>query len=166
MKYTPLSYEVNLREGVVIDLSSLFAALCALGDKRDARGLRYALVTVLVFILLAKLGAQDHLRGIAQWVSLRKERLAEALGLVKVQAPHATTYSRVLRYAVDIEELERVVREFSASQPQAGKSVVVNLDGKTLRGTIPAGKTKGVHLLAAYLPEEGWVLFQVEVSSW
>jgi NAD(P)H-dependent FMN reductase len=102
MKYTPLSYEVNLREGVIIDLDSLFSALCELHDKRDARGLRYALVTVLIFILLAKLGGQDHLRGIAQWVSLRKERLAKALGLVKVQAPHATTYSRVLRKAIDV----------------------------------------------------------------
>jgi predicted transposase YbfD/YdcC len=165
MKYTPLSYEVNLREGVVIDLGSLFAALCELHDKRDARGLRYALVTVLVFILLAKLGGQDHLRGIAQWVSLRKERLAEALGLVKVQAPHATTYSRVMRKAIDVEEYERVAQGFFSRQPGAGQSVAVCIDGKTLRGTIPAGQSQGVHLLAAYLPEEGWVMMQVEVQG-
>lgn len=165
MKYTPLPYEVNLEEGVVIELGSLFAALCALHDKRDARGLRYALVTVLVFILLAKLGGQDHLRGIAQWVRLRKERLAEALGLVKVQAPHATTYSRVLRHAVDVEEYERVAQAFFSRQPEAGQSVLVCIDGKTLRGTIPAGQCQGVHLLAAYLPEEGWVMMQLEVQG-
>ena len=107
MKCTPLSFEVNLRpEGFVVDLDSLFAALCNLHDSRDARGLRYALVTVLVFILLAKVAGEDHLRGIAQWVKLRKEQLAEALGLAKPQGPHATTYSRVLRHAVDVEELE------------------------------------------------------------
>jgi len=167
MKYTPLSFDVNLRrEGLVIDLDSLFAALTKLTDRRDARGLRYALVTVLVYLILAKLAGEDHLRGIAQWVALRKKALAGVLGLAKVQAPHATTYSRILRYAVDVEELERVTRDFFASQPQAGKGVVLNLDGKTLRGTIPAGETKGIHLLAAYLPEEGWVLFQVEVGSW
>jgi hypothetical protein len=120
MKYTPLSYDVNLEEGIVIELGSLYAALCALQDKRDARGLRYALVTVLVFILLAKLGGQDHLRGIAQWVRLRKERLAQALGLVKVQAPHATTYSRVLRKAMEVEEYERVVQAYLRSRPGAG----------------------------------------------
>jgi predicted transposase YbfD/YdcC len=167
MKYTPLSFDVNLRgEGLVVDLDSLFAALTTLTDRRDARGLRYALVTVLVYLILAKLAGEDHLRGIAQWVALRKEVLAGVLGLAKVQAPHATTYSRILRYAVDVEELERVTRGFFASQAKAGKSMVLNLDGKTLRGTIPAGETKGVHLLAAYLPEEGWVLFQVEVGSW
>jgi predicted transposase YbfD/YdcC len=166
MKCTPLSFDVNLRpEGFVLDLDSVFAALCGLRDGRDARGLRYALVTVLVFMLLAKLAGEDYLRGISQWVKLRREQLAEALGLAKPQAPHATTYSRVLRQAIDIAAFERVVREFFAGQPGAGESVVVALDGKTLRGTIPAGGSRGKHLLAAYLPEEGWVLMQVEVGG-
>jgi predicted transposase YbfD/YdcC len=116
-------------------------------------------------ILLAKLAGEDHLRGIAQWVRLRKERLAEALGLVKVQAPHATTYSRVLRNAVDVEEYEQVQRAFFSSLPQAGQRVLVCIDGKTLRGTIPAGQSRGVHLLAAFVPEEGWVLMQMEVQG-
>jgi predicted transposase YbfD/YdcC len=68
-------------------------------------------------------------------------------------------------WAVEIEELERVARQFFEEQPQTGQSVLINLDGKTMRATIPAGKTKGTHLLAAYLPQEGWVLFQVEVNS-
>jgi predicted transposase YbfD/YdcC len=166
MKYIPLSFDVNLRlTGFVVDLDSLFAALTELQDRRDARGLRYALVTVLVFLLLAKLCGEDHLRGIAQWVALRKEALAEVLGLAKPQAPHATTYSRVLNKALDIEAFERVASQFFQEQPQTGQSVLMNLDGKTMRATIPAGKTKGVHLLAAYLPQEGWVLLQVAVGS-
>ena len=166
MKYSPLSFDVNLRpEGFLLDLDSLFAVLAQLVDRRDARGLRYALVTALVFLLLAKLCGEDHLRGIAQWVALRKEVLAEALGLAKPQAPHATTYSRILNKAVDIEAFERVVSQFFQDQPQTGQSVLINFDGKTMRATIPAGKTKGVHLLAAYLPQEGWVLLQVEVGS-
>ena len=70
MKYTPLSYEINLREGVVIDVGSLCLALCGLQDKRDARGLRYALVTVLLLILLAKMAcevkSQDKIRNLAK----------------------------------------------------------------------------------------------------
>ena len=54
--------------------------------------------------------------------------------------------------------------DYFANQDKAGESVLLNLDGKTLRGTIPAGQTRGVHLLAAYLPAEGWVLAQVEVD--
>jgi predicted transposase YbfD/YdcC len=166
MKYIPLSFDVNLRPGgFLVDLDSLFAALTKLQDQRDARGLRYALVTVLVFIVLAKLCGEDHLRGIAQWVTLRKDVLAEALGLAKPQALHATTYSRVLNKAIDIDAFEQVIRDFFQDQPEAGHGTLINLDGKTMRATIPEGKSKGVHLLAAYLPEEGWVAFQVEVSS-
>ena len=164
MKYTPLSFDVNLREGFACDLGSLYAALTKLQDRRDARGLRYRLVTVLVFIVFAKLSGEDHLRGIAQWVSLRQEALAEALKLKKLQAPHATTYSRVLNEAVEIEQFEQVVAQFFKGQPRAGRSVQIAIDGKTLRATIPAGRTHGLHLLAAYLPEEGWVLLQVDAS--
>jgi len=51
------------------------------------------------------------------------------------------------------------------SQPQAGQSILIALDGKTLRGTMPAGQTRGLHLLAAFLPGAGWVLMQVEVDG-
>ena len=168
-KYTPLAFEINLcsegSEGFVFEVGSLFEALCTLHDQRDARGLRYGLVTVLVFTVLAKLAGENHLRGIAQWVRRRAVLLATFLMLAKVQAPHATTYSRILGQAIRIEEFEQVSRDVFARQPKAGTSVQITLDGKTMRGTIPAGHTRGIHLLAAFLPDEGWVMFQVEVGS-
>ena len=92
MKYTPLSFEVNLRpEGFVVDIGSLYSSLMQLHDKRDARGLRCTLVTVLVYIILAKLSGENFVRGMADWVNLRKEQRAEGLGLAKAQSPHATT---------------------------------------------------------------------------
>ncbi|CAG0981372.1 hypothetical protein ANRL3_02152 [Anaerolineae bacterium] len=39
---------------------------------------------------------------------------------------------------IDIDEFEQVVREFFASHPNAGQSLVIALDGKTLRGVIDA----------------------------
>ena len=146
-------------------MGSLFESLGTLHDQRDARGLRYYLVTLLVFIILAKLAGENHLRGIAQWVRIRAPLLASFLALAKVQAPHATTFSRVLAHAVKIEEFEQVSHDFFAQQPKAGTSVHITLDGKTMRGTIPAGLSHGVHLLAAYLPDEHWVLLQVEVGG-
>jgi predicted transposase YbfD/YdcC len=168
-QYTPLAFEINLQsedtDGFVFEVGSLFEAFCGLHDQRDARGLRYSLVTVLVFTVLAKLAGQDHLRGIAQWVQRRALGLASFLMLASVQAPHATTYSRVLGKAIAIEEFERACRDFFVQQPKAGTSVHITLDGKTMRGTISAGQTRGIHLLAAFLPEEGWVMMQVEVGS-
>ena len=43
--------------------------------------------------------------------------------------------------------------------------MLITIDGKTLRGTIPKGKTRGVRLLAAYLPEEDVVLLQIGVGQ-
>jgi predicted transposase YbfD/YdcC len=165
-KYTPVSFEINLRsEGLVFDVGSLFEALLALHDQRDARGIRYALVTVWVLARLAKLAGEDYLRGIAQWVAERKAGLAEVHSLAKPQAPCYTTYGRILGHAVVLDEFTCVVHDFFVHLPGAGHTVELALDGKTLRGTIPTGQTRGVHLLAAYLPGEGLALMQVEVDS-
>ncbi len=165
-KYTPAPFEIKLRpEGFVCAVGSLFEALLALHDQRDARGLRYALVTILALVVLAKLAGEDSLRGIAQWVAERREVLAEILALAKPQAPCYTTYGRILGQAVAVEEFERVVDTWVAGLPGAGHTVEIALDGKTLRGTIPFGQTRGVHLLAAYFPEEGLVFAQVAVES-
>lgn len=165
MECTTPTFDVNLDpNGFVIDLDCLYAWLARLHDKRHARGVRYALVTVLLFLVLAKLAGQDRLYGIAQWVRYRKDLLAQVFRLKKPRAPCANTYRNILGHMIDIEEFEQVVRDFFASQPHAGQSLVIALDGKTLRGTIVAGQTRGQHLLAAYLPAEGWVLCQVEVE--
>lgn len=165
MEYTTPTVDVNVDpEGFVIDLDSLYAHLARLHDSRHARGVRYALVTILIYIILAKLAGQDRVYGISQWVYYRRVALAEALHLVKPRAPCVNTYRAILGQGLDIEEFEQVVRDFFASRPNAGQSLVIALDGKTLRGTIPAGQQQGRHLLAAYLPAEGWVLFQVEVG--
>jgi len=163
MKYSAEPYEFNLVEGgFLFEIGSLVDALGGLQDGRDARGLRYALVTVLVYVVLAKLSGEHSLRGIAQWVAHRAQELTDMLGLAKVQVPHATTYSRILGQAIRVEELERVSREFFAT-PRPGKQVLMAIDGKVIRGTIPAGRSRGVHLLAAYLPNEGVVLAQVQL---
>ena len=97
MKYHPLAFEVDLSPAEsVVDVDSLYASLTTLDDQRDARGARYAVVPVLVFVIVAKLAGHDQLRAIGEWVAKRKDRLAEALGLTRVQAPHASTYSRIL----------------------------------------------------------------------
>src|SRR6266498_5397279 len=155
MQCTAPTFDVNVDpNGLVIDLDSLYVWLARLRDKRHARGVRYALVTVLVYLVLAKLAGQDRLYGISQWVRYRKEPLAEVFHLKKPRAPCANTYRNIPGQVIEIEEFEQVVCEFFAAQPNAGQSVVITLDGKTLRGTISAGQTRGQHLLAAHLPAE------------
>jgi predicted transposase YbfD/YdcC len=147
---------------LVFDMGKLRTALHQLTDPRDPRGVRYALVDLLTLLILAKLGGEDTLRGMADWVRLRGSELVRLLHLPRPSLPHQTTYERVLD-GLDVEAFERLVGQFFAQQVSAPQTVT--LDGKTLRGTIPPGKTQGVHLLAAYRPHQGVVLLQVAVAD-
>lgn len=165
MHYSTSAQPSGPEDGYCFDFGSLYAEFEKLTDKRDARGLRYSLATVLTLIVLAKLAGEDRPCGIADWVDLRARMLAQALGLTRQRMPHHMTYRRVLQHAITVVEIEQRLAAFLTRTPEGGRSVVLNLDGKTLRGTIPAGQTQGVHLLAAYLPAEGIVLLEVEVGS-
>lgn len=152
--------------GTFFEVGSLLAALAHLTDQRSARGVRYDLAPVLVLMVLAKLSGEDRPSGIAHWVSLRAAWLMNALGLSWTRTPHDATYRRVMAAAIDVGELEAVVREFlQLAVDSAAQQVIINMDGKSLRGTIPSGQTQGEHLLAAYHPEAGVVLLQIAVGS-
>ncbi len=151
-------------DGFILDLGSLYARFEALEDQRHDRGKRYPLALVLALVVLAKLAGEDHPDGIAQWARARAGSLREVLSFRRQSMPCANTYRRVLS-ALDCGEFEEMVRQFLQAQPGAGQSVLISLDGKTLRGTIPTGSSQGVHLLSAYMPAEGLVLLQVAVES-
>ena len=153
---------------------SLYARLLTLTDQRDPRGVRYPLAVLLTIAILAKLAEQDSLRAIADWAQLRAPALTDLFALDRPTMPHPTTWNRVLGGAINPQQFGRLVANFLAASasPTRGKrkrrqrgQIALSLDGKTLRGTIPAGMTHGVHLLAAYLPAQGIVLVEVVVNG-
>jgi predicted transposase YbfD/YdcC len=158
---TEQSIEQNASDGIVFSVDSLLAHLEQVTDPRRARGIRYPIVTLLALLILAKLGGEDSMKGMADWVRLREHALLRLLQVNRDRLPHQTTYERVLA-AIDEDELEQVIGRFFARQLTG--NVTITLDGKVLRGTIPPGERQGVHLLAAYVPEQGVVLMQVEVA--
>jgi predicted transposase YbfD/YdcC len=137
-------------------------------DRRNRRGVRYPLAELLMIGLLAKLAGQTSSRAIAEWAQLRHRELSHLFGLRHQSMPHYSTWSRIEAPAADPDEVEQDIGRFFAQEVarrlRPGERQLC-LDGKTLRGTIPLGSTQGVHLLAAYLPKEGVVLAQVQVST-
>lgn len=150
---------------VVFDLRSLWRHLSALKDRRRRRGKRYPLPLVLVLIVLAKLSGEDRPSGIADWVRHRREQLVRVLGIGLARAPHHNTYRRVLAGAVEPTELDRAVGSFFRELPKVGESVLISIDGKTVKGTMDAEEPRGEHLLVAYLPKEGIVLLQLSAGN-
>jgi len=149
----------------VFSLGSLYDYLAKLTDRRKRRGVRYSLATILVLVVLAKLCGQDKPSGIADWAQQRQNFLIDALRLKRSRLPHHSTYRRIFERVLSGEELERILSEFVSQLPQVGQSVVIAIDGKTLRGTITREDPFGLHLLAAYLPGTGLVLMQLVVEK-
>ena len=130
-----------------------------------AQGKRYALALRLRLLILAKLSGEDRPNGIAEWARWRPSALSELLPLERETLPCANTYREAAGRAVGPAALQQLVSDFLGAQPQAGLSVLLCIDGKTLRGTLNAANPSGVHLLAAYLPHEGLVLMQLAIDA-
>lgn len=174
MKCTMLPLDVQLPdEPFAFSLQALVERLHTIPDLRDPRGVRYPLPVVLTVAVLAKLAGHGKLRAVAEWAGLRAKQLCPLLGLERTTLPHPTTWSRILGMALGPVVLDEVVGEFfselcsySIGKRRKRKAgLTITIDGKTLKGTIPLGDTRGMHLVAAYLPDEGVVLAQLQVQE-
>lgn len=152
-------------KGKVFVVNNLVEEFDQITDTRKAKGKIYPLSFILVIIMLAKMSGEDKPSAIAEWIRLRKTQLVTAFGRQKERVPCLNTIRTVLSEVVSIEELQKITNQFLHKSFGGQQSQLVSIDGKTMRGTIPKGGHQGVHLLAAYLPEEGIVLAQIAVDS-
>lgn len=152
-------------EEIMVHLGDLRQRFSKLTDRRGRRGRIYPLWYLLTVIFLAKLSGEHTPEGIAEWIRLRYRVLMGALGAHWRLAPSVETIRRTLAKSVFADELEETCRQFLHEQYGGGQAELVAIDGKTMRGTIPSGSTQGVHLLSAYLPEEGITLAQEVVAN-
>lgn len=152
-------------DGLVFDLADLEVRLNTLKDPRDKRGRVYTLGSLLSMIVLAKLSGQDKPKAIFEWIRLRKQEFVTIFKMKRDQTPCLNTIRTVLGSQIVLSELEQTLQRYLYEQYGGQNSVLIGIDGKTMRGTIPKGYTQGLHLLSAYLVEEGIVLKQIEVAS-
>jgi len=152
-------------EGIVFDLADLAGHLGQLNDPRDNRGKVYPLGIVLSMIVLARLSGQDKPKGIFEWLRYRREAFGQVYGLKVARTPCLNTLRTILSEVVILDELEKRLKSYLHERYGGQESVLIAIDGKTMRGTIPKGFTRGVHLLSAFLVAEGVVLKQVAVQE-
>jgi predicted transposase YbfD/YdcC len=165
MDYTELEPQQEVSPtGIIYDLKSLFAYILRVTDPRHARGKQYPLELLLVLIILAKLCGENTPTGIAEWATYRIDTLVGMKILPKPRAPCHMTYRRVLQRIVSPDELERLLSEYHQACLKKGTELVFSLDGKTVRGTIPCGESRGTHLLSLYVPGQGLVLMEAKVD--
>ena len=166
MDYINIGKDQEINEnGIVFDVGSLYEHLERLSDKRNRRGKRYRLADMVLLVILAKLGGEDNPSGIADWIEYRKEELSELIGLRREETPCHMTIRRMLQEGIEPDELEGVMEEYHQSRLDEGTELVLSMDGKTVRGTIPTRANRGTHLLAVYVPEQGLVLVEAMAAG-
>jgi predicted transposase YbfD/YdcC len=164
MEYsTDKANEKENENGLRYDIESLYAFFQRVFDARRRRGVRYSLATLLVIIFLAKMSGEDRPEGIADWAKARSVQIVEGLHLSYPRMPHANTIRWVLREVIDALQFQQLSDEYLQLHSQA-ETEQIALDGKTMRGTIPYGETRGEHLISGYSVEKGTVLTQKEVD--
>lgn len=165
MDYTCLKANQKVTETELIyDLNSLYDYFSRIPDTRSKLGKQYPLTLLLIWILLAKLAGQDRPSAIAEWVAHRQSLWVEYRLTPKAKTASHMTYRRVLADIVSCEALEDLLTRYHRQQLREGEGIVLSLDGKTVRGTIPTGECQGTHLLAVYVPEQGLVLAEAAVD--
>jgi predicted transposase YbfD/YdcC len=166
MDYTNLAPDQDVNEnGLIYEIGSLYTYFERVSDGRKPKGKLYSLSLLLVLMMLAKLSGEDKPSGIADWVAHRIDQLYEIKILPKKRAPSHMTYRRVLQNTISAEEFEQLMCEYHQACLASQKELVLSMDGKTLRGTIPAGELRGTHLLSVYVPEQGLVLSEAKVDQ-
>jgi len=144
--------------GLVFDIGSLYEYLERIEDKRQAKGKRYKLIELLVVMLLAKLGGEDKPSGIAEWISHRREIWVACQIMDEPRTASHMTYRRILQDTLSAEAFDEILQAYHRERLETEGEIIITVDGKTVRGTIPYGSCRGVHLLAVYVPGQGLVL--------
>jgi predicted transposase YbfD/YdcC len=147
-----------------LPLQSLEKMLAPLTDQRAPRGVRYGLLPLLCIVLLAKLTGADTPVAIADWAAERAAWLRAQLHLNWRRMPHHSTYRRLFQQALPRAAFEQQASLFLSAR-QTADEPLCNLDGKTMRGTIPSGATQGLHLLALQQAGTNLVLAQQPVAT-
>jgi hypothetical protein len=143
--------------------ASLMELLEGLHDPRRAQGKRHPLPALLGLAVVAMLAGMTSYEAIVQYGKERGWEFLKLLGFTTRKGLCKATYSRVLR-RIDVADFEDRVGRWIAARLGPDDARLLNLDGKTARGSRD-GQTPGVHLVAAYAPDVKAVLAQLRVDA-
>lgn len=141
---------------------SLYEVFTDVPDPRKPRGTRHPLAAMLTLATVAMLSGCRSLLAMAQWGRDHAE-LAPDLGFTRNDLPCVGTFHYLFK-AIDVRAFEAALTAWMLAHGASDiQHRVLNLDGKTLRGT-QGDLVPGVHLVAAYAGFLGTALAQLQVD--
>ena len=147
--------------------ASLMETLLSIKDHRMPRGLRHNKIAILAVCICAIFCGARSFAAISEWGARCTQKMLQRLGCRYnrkkqcYEPPSEPTIRRFLQ-SVDAQAVDQGL--CSWLQSMAGDQPAVAVDGKTLKG---ARQENGhqVHLLSAFLHQQGIVLAQCEVDG-
>jgi predicted transposase YbfD/YdcC len=147
---------------------SLMDCLRGLPDPRKRRGIRHRKLSILAVSICAVLGGARSYAAIAEWGQRCSQNILKRLGCrfnpktQRREAPSGPTIWRLLK-SIDTEAVDRALGSWLAGLVTASGQAVA-IDGKTVRGAEREDGTQ-VHLLSAFVQQQGVIVAQREVES-
>ncbi len=143
---------------------SLKQALAEIEDFRQAQGLRYKLLSVLLLSCVAMMCGARSESAIADWGRNHGHKWLRRLGIKRKTSPSQATIHRVFK-GLDVVALELALSRWAQSVLGAPAPLeAVAVDGKALKGALKQG-AKAAYLLSAVSHRLATVLAQVAVAA-
>jgi hypothetical protein len=148
----------------VAQTDSLMEVLKTLPDPRQKRGVRHRNISLIALAVCAVVCGCRSYAAIAQWAAQCSQKVLERLWCRKegnrYVPPSEPTFRRQLQ-RIDADAVDAAISSWVC---RISSGQAVGIDGKTIRGAHRPDGTQ-VHLLSAFLHQEGITIAQREVSS-
>lgn len=147
------------------EIERLKELLSRIPDPRDSQGMRHGLVDVLFIALVAMVAGADDAEAIEEFGEIHEDWFRQFLTL-EHGVPSQDTFLRLFA-AIRADALQELFRTWVEGEWRKTRgSGHVAIDGKTLRRSFDtASGGKAIHMVSAWLSEDGLVLGQVAVDK-
>jgi len=143
----------------------LLDALSTVPDPRDDKGQSFPFAPILALLVVGILLGRRSPKAIVQLADDYGGDFALLLGFPRRRLPTASTLSKLLP-RIDVRALEVVLSDWIATRLPPGDPLVINMDGKCVRGSAHrSAQLPAVHLLSAFAPRVRAVLAQLRVDT-
>lgn len=149
----------------IYDMYDFFDSLTSIEDPRQFNKVKYPINEVVGMVLIASLGNANEWTEIEMFCKLHEKLLRKYFKLEN-GIPSHDTFQRVMGM-IDpkvIQQLQIVWNEYISKSDGEGIKKILNIDGKTMRGSRTEDK-KPLHIVSAWCDEDGICFGQKAVKE-
>lgn len=149
----------------IYDMYDFFDSLTDIEDPRQFKKVRYPMNEVVGMVLIATLGNANEWTEIEVFCKLH-ETLIKKYFKLENGIPSHDTFQRVMGMIDSsiIQQLQVMWNEYISKNDGEGIKKILNIDGKTMRGSRTEDK-KALHIVSAWCDEEGICFGQKTVKE-